>query len=119
MYAAFPPSDYYGASVPSQVLGRRRTLPSTGLDARSDRRPGSVIAVGTALAGGPPHRSQRALLTHWAPALGNGAKAHFGKGMHHTGGWQPPSREAVHPCPADPSALAATFKRLMPELGHL
>jgi len=42
MYAAFPRSDYYGASVPSQVLGRRRTLPSTGLDARSDRRPGSV-----------------------------------------------------------------------------
>src|SRR5271157_2002549 len=28
------------------------------------------VAVGTALTGGPPHRSQRALLTHWAPAPG-------------------------------------------------
>jgi hypothetical protein len=46
----------------------------------------SRIAVGTALAGGPPHRSQRALLTHWAPALGISAKAHVGKGMHHAGG---------------------------------
>jgi hypothetical protein len=26
------------------------------------------IAVGTALTGGPPRRSQRARLTHWAPA---------------------------------------------------
>ena len=48
-----------------------------------------VIAVGTALAGGPPHRSQRALLTHWAPALGPNAKTHIGKGMHDTGGRQP------------------------------
>jgi hypothetical protein len=44
------------------------------------------IAVGTALAGGPPHRSQRALLTHWAPALGANAKARVGKGVHHPGG---------------------------------
>ena len=29
-----------------------------------------AIAVGTALTGGPPHRSQRAGLPHWAPALG-------------------------------------------------
>jgi transposase len=35
----------------------------------------TTIAVGTALAGGPPHRSQRALLTHWAPALGGGVEA--------------------------------------------
>jgi hypothetical protein len=27
-----------------------------------------AVAVGTALAGGPPHRSQRAGLPHWAPA---------------------------------------------------
>ena len=30
----------------------------------------SLIAVGTALTGGPPRRSQRAGLPHWAPALG-------------------------------------------------
>ena len=46
----------------------------------------AVIAVGTVLAGGPPHRSQRALLTHWAPALGTNAEARVGKGMHHAGG---------------------------------
>jgi hypothetical protein len=32
------------------------------------------IAVGTPVARRPPHRSQRALLTHWAPALGKNAK---------------------------------------------
>jgi len=44
------------------------------------------IAVGTALAGGPPHRSQRAGLPHWAPALGGGGEAHFGVGMLDPGG---------------------------------
>ena len=29
-----------------------------------------VVAVGTALSGGPPHRSQRAELPHWAPRSG-------------------------------------------------
>ncbi len=29
-----------------------------------------MIAVGTRVTPRPPHRSQRALLTHWAPALG-------------------------------------------------
>jgi hypothetical protein len=35
-----------------------------------------LIAVGTALSSGPPHRSQRAALPHWAPALSSGAEAH-------------------------------------------
>ena len=30
----------------------------------------TAVAVGTALAGGPPHRSQRAGLPHWAPTSG-------------------------------------------------
>jgi hypothetical protein len=30
----------------------------------------AVVAVGTALAGGPPRRSQRAGLPHWAPIMG-------------------------------------------------
>src|SRR5215207_4200305 len=82
-------------------------------------RASPVIAVGTALAGGPPHRSQRALLTHWAPALGTNAKTHVGEGMRHAGGRQPSSREAVHALPTDPRALAAALKRLMPVPGHL
>ena len=55
------------------------------------RKPAShaftTIAVGTALASGPPRRSQRALLTHWAPASGSGVEAHVGEGMPHAGGW--------------------------------
>jgi hypothetical protein len=43
------------------------------------------IAVGTALSGGPPHRSQRAALPHWAPASGDGVEAHVREGMLHTG----------------------------------
>ena len=38
----------------------------------------AVFAVGTALTGGPPHRSQRALLTHWAPTSGHDAQSLFG-----------------------------------------
>src|SRR5919197_198414 len=34
----------------------------------------TISAVGTGLAGGPPRRSQRALLAHWAPALGVGGE---------------------------------------------
>ena len=37
-----------------------------------------TFAVGTALKGGPPHRSQRALLTHWAPTSGHDAQSLFG-----------------------------------------
>jgi hypothetical protein len=44
------------------------------------------IAVGTALADGPPHRSQRAGLPHWAPALGAGVEAHLRIGMHDADG---------------------------------
>src|SRR6266536_4112447 len=45
------------------------------------------VAVGTALAGGPPLRSQRAELPHWAPALGSGVEAHVGEWMLDAGGW--------------------------------
>src|SRR6266496_6466928 len=57
---------------------------------RSSSRPtpGAIepVAVGTALrlvgSGCPPRRSQRARLTHWAPALGSGVKA--GRSEEHT-----------------------------------
>jgi hypothetical protein len=47
------------------------------------------IAVGTAIAGGPPHRSQRAELPHWAPPLGfgSGVESLFGIGVLDAGGW--------------------------------
>ena len=34
-----------------------------------------IIAVGTPVTRRPPHRSQRAELPHWAPALGKDAQA--------------------------------------------
>ena len=43
-----------------------------------ERRINNAFAVGTALTGGPPHRSQRALLTHWAPTSGHDAQSLFG-----------------------------------------
>ena len=43
------------------------------------------ITVGTALAGGPPCRSQRAGLPHWAPASDTSVKARLGERVHHTG----------------------------------
>src|SRR6266536_976647 len=104
-------------SRPAPTADDAPARPRAGCARRGRHR--TVIAVGTALAGGPPHRSQRALLTHWAPALGTNAKTRVGKGMHHAGGRQPSNREAVHALPADPRALAATLKRLMPEPGHL
>ena len=45
---------------------------------RSSFRRMDSFAVGTALTGGPPHRSQRALLTHWAPTSGHDAQSLFG-----------------------------------------
>src|SRR5215471_17261255 len=49
--------------------------PRTGANGTDDHGdvalPGTPpVAVGTALTGGPPHRSQRAGLPHWAPTLG-------------------------------------------------
>ena len=70
--------------------------------------PDPVIAVGTAVAGGPPRRSQRALLTHWAPALGAGVKSLLWIGVHDLGRRQPSRRDAVHPRPVQARALAAT-----------
>ena len=65
------------------------------------------IAVGTALSGGPPHRSQRAALPHWAPASGPSVEAHVWEGMLHTGRREPPSCDAIHPFPVEPVSLAA------------
>jgi hypothetical protein len=67
-----------------------------------------TIAVGTALSGGPPRRSQRARLTHWAPALGDGVKALLGPGMRDTSGGQPTVGVNEYSRAANPVALATT-----------
>ena len=83
------------------------------------QRERAMIAVGTALASGPPHRSQRAGLPHWAPALDSGVESHAGKGMPHAGGGQPLRGETVHPVPVQSSALAAAPQRLEPHPTYL
>ena len=52
-----------GSPMEARILGHEEAEP---------------FAVGTALTGGPPHRSQRALLTHWAPTSGHDAQSLFG-----------------------------------------
>ncbi len=68
---------------------------------------GGPVPVGTALAGGPPARSQRALLAHWAPTSGTSVEAHFGVGVRDAGGREPTGRETVHALPVEAVALAA------------
>ena len=51
----------------------------------------AMVAVGTALEGGPPLRSQRAGLPHWAPASGSDGQALGREGVHHAGWWEPSS----------------------------
>jgi hypothetical protein len=77
------------------------------------------VPVGTALAGGPPARSQRALLTHWAPASGASVKARAGEGVRDAGGREPPGREAVHALPVQAVALAAAPQLRAPKPGRL
>jgi len=59
---------------------------------------------GPPLAGGLPHRSQRAGLPHWALTLGLG---------------QPAGGDAVHPGPGEPGFLATAPERLVPVPGDL
>jgi hypothetical protein len=56
----------------------------------------TVVAVGMALSGHPPHRSQRAELPHWAPTSGSDAQALLGIGMQDSGAWQPSVDESDH-----------------------
>ena len=44
--------------------------PKAGYVHYTVRQAAQDVAVGTALAGGPPRRSQRAELPHWAPTMG-------------------------------------------------
>ena len=60
-----------------QALGDLRIAEESELIHHSDRgvQYVSMVAIGMPVARHPSHRSQRALLTHWAPASGSGVKA--------------------------------------------
>src|SRR5664279_2418544 len=77
-------------------------------------RASPLIAVGTARAGGPPHRSQRAELPHGAPASGSGGEGDARVGAHDAGRRQPCRSDPVVPGPSHSVPLAATPKRLKP-----
>ena len=72
---------------PQARRGRRgRDRPRARRVLLGDHHLDPSIAVGTAVAGGPPRRSQRALLPHWAPPLGFGVEALDRAGMRDAGG---------------------------------
>jgi hypothetical protein len=55
----------------------------------------------------PPHRPQRALLAHWVLASNTSVEAHPGVRVFHTGRWQPPLGDSMHPLPVGPRLLAS------------
>ena len=75
--------------------------------------------VGTALTGRPPRRSQRALLAHWAPALGFDVKALLRPGMADTYKRDPAVGESPRALPIGPIALASATQCPMPLSCHL
>jgi hypothetical protein len=77
------------------------------------------IAVGTVLADGPPHRSQRAGLPHWAPPSGTNVEPLDRVWMSRTGGRQPACSEPVHPPPVQPRPLTSPPQRPKPVPGSL
>ena len=80
--------------------GLQQRLQSTNAEKPADRKiVAPRVAVGTALAGGPPHRSRRAELPHRAPALGLNAQALVGIGMQDTRQGQPAIRQGIRPLP--------------------
>ena len=72
------------------------------------------VAVGTAIARRPPHRSQRAALPHWAPTSGHDAKPHIREWMSQARGRQPAIDQALHSPPWHPAILAPPPKHAMP-----
>ena len=74
-----------------------------------------TVAVGPPVARRPPHRSQRAGLSHWAPASGRNAQAVFGIGVHDSQGGHPTARQSViEPLPVAVTLVTATAQALPP-----
>jgi hypothetical protein len=73
------------------------------------------VAVGAQIALHPPHRSQRAELPHWAPALGSDVQAEDRQWMEHFRRRNPVPHKACHPGPVQSVALAPAAKRLEPQ----
>ena len=59
------------------------------MEPQNSNRPVFLVAVGMPVARHPPHRSQRALLTHWAPTSGVNVHAQVRITMTDAGLWKP------------------------------
>ena len=79
----------------------------------------AAIAVGTALMGRPPRRSQRALLVHWAPASGSDVEALVRPSMTNSNSRNPTVSQSPHALPIRPISLAPATQCSMPLSRHL
>ncbi len=78
-----------------------------------------TIAVGMPVSRHPPHRSQRAELPHWAPALGKDAQSLLWIGMADYWVGEPPFDNTLHSLPVDSGFLAPSAERSEPESAHV
>ncbi len=120
--AAQPP----GASLPAakQVAGsgpegrsRRKRLPCPRQYSMTPKRNGILraVAVGTALTGRPPHRSQRAGLPHWAPALDSDGESVDRIWVADSRFREPAVDVLLHAVPGDVGLVTAEVQGALPE----
>ena len=77
--------------------------------------PSFRFAVGMPVAWHPPHRSQRAILSHWAPALSHHAKTLFWIRMIDTGDREPLVHVPLHTLPGDIAFVAPSRETTLPQ----
>jgi hypothetical protein len=79
----------------------------------------NVVAVGTEITPSPPHKSQRAELLHWVPALSSDAQTVPGIRGHNSRFWQPTVNDWIHTLPCHTAFLAPSLKSSAPKPSHL
>src|SRR6266540_3848988 len=112
-------TDYYGGSATPGCRQPTAGLPAAVLAARREGRHPGAYRGRDRPCGRPPAQIPACVTNALGSCLGSDVESRVGEGMHHASGWEPSSRQAVHPNPADPCALTAALERLMPVPGHL
>src|SRR5262245_34844538 len=77
-----------------------------------------LVAVGTGVSPGPPHRSERAELLHPALILSSSVETRRRPRMTDLDSRQPSQHMEVHPSPGQSPFLAASPKRSIPGTGQ-
>ena len=110
----FPLSNAFGVSVGVALRGKgvRNLLPERPEGCFAQK----VIAVGTALTGGPPHRSVHEELHSYGSCLESSAKSFIRIRVDDSGTWEVTPRKALHPVPRPTTAtsLAAATNHVEP-----